>query len=232
MYYVMSDIHGEYEKYLLMLELIHFSEKDFMFILGDVVDRGQKPVSVLLDMMSRPNVFPIMGNHEVMALYLLEKLTVNKSDMNLNALSVEDINDMLSWLQDGGETTLAQFQRLNPEQRRQVLEFISEFSLYETLDINEKTFILVHAGLGNFREDKKLKEYTMEEMLLTRDHPDKVYFQDENIWLITGHTPTPLINGKPEIYHSRNHLHIDCGACFDGGKLACVCLDTMQEFYI
>ena len=60
MYYVMSDIHGEYEKYLLMLELIHFSEKDFMFILGDVVDRGQKPVSVLLDMMSRPNVFPIM----------------------------------------------------------------------------------------------------------------------------------------------------------------------------
>ena len=34
MYYVMSDIHGEYEKYLLMLEKIQLSEKDALFVLG------------------------------------------------------------------------------------------------------------------------------------------------------------------------------------------------------
>lgn len=25
---------------------------------------------------------------------------------------------------------------------------------------------------------------------------------------------------------------IDCGACFNGGKLACLCLDTLEEFYV
>ena len=39
MIYVMSDIHGEYEKYLKMLDLIQLSEKDSLFVLGDVVDR-------------------------------------------------------------------------------------------------------------------------------------------------------------------------------------------------
>lgn len=64
MAYVMSDIHGMYDKYKAMLEKISFSDKDALYILGDVVDRGENPVDVLLDMMSRPNVYPIMGNHD------------------------------------------------------------------------------------------------------------------------------------------------------------------------
>ena len=40
MLYVMSDIHGEYERYLAMLEQIAFSQDDTLFVLGDVVDRG------------------------------------------------------------------------------------------------------------------------------------------------------------------------------------------------
>ena len=100
------------------------------------------------------------------------------------------------------------------------------------MDVGEKTFILVHAGLGNFRKDKKLSEYSPEELLLTREDPDKRFFDDENIYIVTGHTPTPLIHGKAEIYHSANNIYIDCGACFASGRLACLCLDTMQEFYI
>ena len=232
MYYVMSDIHGEYEKYLYMLEKIQFSEKDVLFVLGDMVDRGQKPLTVIRDMMTRPNVFPMMGNHDFLALYLLDKLSPEIEQLNFNSLTVEDINDVLLWLQDGGETTIAQYQMLSPEERREVLEFLSELPLYETLDIGEKTFILVHAGLGNFRPDKKLSEYTPEELIMTRENPDRKFFEDDNIFIINGHTPTPLITGKPEIYHSANNIYIDCGACFEGGRLACLCLDTMQEFYI
>ena len=40
MIYVMSDLHGCFDKYLLMLEKIKLSEKDTLYILGDVVDRG------------------------------------------------------------------------------------------------------------------------------------------------------------------------------------------------
>lgn len=232
MYYVMSDIHGEYEKYLYMLEKIQFSEKDVLFVLGDMVDRGQKPLSVVRDMMTRSNVFPIMGNHDFLAWYLLEKLSPEMETLNFDSLTVEDINDVLLWLQDGGETTIVQYQMLNPQERGEVLEFLSELPLYETIDVGEKTFILVHAGLGNFRPDKKLSEYTPEELIMTRENPDRKFFDDDNIFIINGHTPTPLITGKAEIYHSANNIYIDCGACFEGGRLACLCLDTMQEFYI
>lgn len=64
MIYTMSDVHGEYEKYAAMLEKIRFSREDTLFVLGDVVDRGPEPVSVLLDMASRDNVHLLKGNHE------------------------------------------------------------------------------------------------------------------------------------------------------------------------
>ena len=232
MTYVMSDIHGTYEKYLKMLEKISFSEKDVLFVLGDVCDRGAKPVEVLLDMMNRSNVFPIMGNHDFMALYLLRKLNVDITEENYNQLSTDDINDILAWIDEGGNTTIAGFQKLTPPEREAVLDYIEEMPLYETVDIGEKTFILVHAGLGNFRKDKKLSQYEPEELLLTRQSPDVRYFDDDDIYIITGHTPTYFISGKEEIYQNCHNICIDCGACFQGGRLACLCLDTMEEFYI
>ena len=53
MIYVMSDLHGEYDKYLAMLKKIKFSDADELYILGDVVDRGKKPVEILQDMSMR-----------------------------------------------------------------------------------------------------------------------------------------------------------------------------------
>ena len=49
MIYVMSDIHGCYEKYLKMLNKIKFSSDDTLYILGDVVDRGPEGMKALLD---------------------------------------------------------------------------------------------------------------------------------------------------------------------------------------
>ena len=233
MIYVMSDIHGTYEKYLQMLEKIEFSDEDILYILGDVCDRGPQPMEVLLDMMSRSNVFPIMGNHDFMALYLLRKLNVTITEENaVNHLSTEDISNILSWIEEGGNTTIGGFQKLSVSQREAVLEYIEEMPFYEIAEVGEKTFILVHAGLGNFRKDKKLSEYQPDELLLTRQSPDVQYFDDDNIYIITGHTPTYFISGKDEIYQNCNNICIDCGACFNGGRLACLCLDTMQEFYI
>lgn len=40
MIYVMSDIHGCYEKYRAMLKAIKFAEDDALYVLGDVLDRG------------------------------------------------------------------------------------------------------------------------------------------------------------------------------------------------
>jgi len=40
-------------------------------------------------------------------------------------------------------------------------------------------------------------------------------------------------NPKPGfIFRNNNHIAIDCGACFPGGRLAAICLDTDEEYYI
>ena len=233
MLYVMSDLHGEYEKYRKMLELIRFSDADELFVLGDVVDRGAQPIEILLDMMARPNVYPIMGNHDAFAFYMMQKLAVTITQENAGThLATEDMQDLIGWLQDGGSSTMAGFQKLSQEQRADVLQYLEEMPYYEAVDVGERTYILVHAGLANFRPDRKLSSYLPEELLLGRHDPDERYFADPDVWVIAGHTPTQMISGKPEIYHGDQIFMIDCGACQPGGRLGCLCLDTLGEFYI
>ena len=233
MIYVMSDIHGEYEKYQLMLKKIDFSDRDTLYVLGDVVDRGAKPMEVLNDMSLHSNIFPLIGNHDIIAYSLFKKfpegITLSDSFLTLDEntrLSVEE------WLKDGGASTIESFLRLNQEDREFMLEYLEEFALYETVEINNKTFILVHAGLGGFDENRSLKEYTLENLAFSRHDYQRRYYQDPSKFIVTGHTPTIVINGTASIYHNNNNICIDCGACFQEGRLACLCLNTMEEYYV
>ncbi|MBR6616806.1 MAG: fructose-bisphosphatase class III [Oscillospiraceae bacterium] len=233
MIYAMSDIHGKYDRYIAMLEKIKFSDEDSLFILGDVVDRGEDPIKVLKDMMERPNVFPIMGNHDLLALQVLRKLSVEITAENYDCqINSDDMQMLIDWMNEGGAPTIEQFRRLPVEECEDILNYIAEFSMYDTIDVGEKTFILVHAGLGNFRPDKKLSEYTQYELMMMRTDPFAVYFEDESVFIVSGHTPTYYFSGKSEILITESSICIDCGACFSHGKLACICLDTMEEFYV
>lgn len=232
MIYVMSDLHGEYDKYKAMLDKIHFSSKDTLYVLGDVIDRGNQGIKILKDMMMRDNVHPILGNHEYMAacclVWLKKKITLESIE-NLNQKQIEDLS---LWFSNGGYSSLQEFQSLSQDERENVFEYILNFPLYETVQVNGKTFILVHAGLGNFKPTKKLYDYTIDEMTWDRGNPDYTYFDNPHIFVVSGHTPTPLICGKANIYQNHQRIFIDCGASYDKGKLACLCLETMQEYYV
>ncbi len=58
MIYVMSDIHGMYDKYIEMMDLIDLKETDIIY-LRDIIDRGVNSIKILQDMMKRSNVFGI-----------------------------------------------------------------------------------------------------------------------------------------------------------------------------
>ncbi|MBQ8837297.1 MAG: metallophosphoesterase [Clostridia bacterium] len=230
--YVMADIHGEYGKYIDMLEQINFSDEDTLFVLGDVCDRGNEPVTVLQDMSMRANVYPILGNHELMALDVLDKLLVEITEDNYaTQIDGEFMNKLLSYQQNGGSTTLKQFTALPKDEREDLLEYMKEFAPYEVVDVGDKTYILVHSTLGNFAQGKPLSDYTLEELTFERADYDKKLFDDNSIYIVSGHTPTKLLTGKWEIYKNANNIAIDCGAAF-GGRLACLCLDTMKEYYV
>lgn len=233
MVYAMSDIHGEYEKYRAMLELIRFGDGDKLYVLGDVLDRGPRPVDVLRDMAARPNVFPILGNHDAVALELLEKLCVEITEENCEShLDAELLEHVLDWQQDGGAPTMRAFQALDAGERVDLMDYLRDFAPYEALDVGERSFLLVHAGLQNFNPKRPLGDYRLDELILGRHDYSRQYFPDPDIYIVTGHTPTPVFTGKPEIYRSHNNIDIDCGACLTGGRLACLRLDDLCEFYV
>lgn len=234
MIYVISDIHGCYEQYQKLLEKIGFSDEDELYVLGDVVDRGPEPMKVLQDMMLRPNVYPILGNHDYMALKILRKLNVEISKENAEShLSEKDLLDYMYWMQDGGDTTSKQFRRLDTEEKSDILEYLEEFSLYEDIEVNGKRFVLVHADLHDFSEDKELDDYHFTDFILYRAEYEKRYFADENTFLVTGHTPTFVIrtDEMPFVYQENGHIAIDCG-CVYGKRLAAYCLDDGSVTYV
>ena len=47
MHYCISDIHGCFGSFLKMLETIAFSDDDYLYILGDAIDRGDENVELL-----------------------------------------------------------------------------------------------------------------------------------------------------------------------------------------
>lgn len=231
MIYAISDIHGEYEKYKAMMKKIHFSEDDTLFILGDVVDRGPEPIKILQDIAVRKNVYLIKGNHEATASYILHKLNTEITEENAeNQIDAALMRAIMDWQQDGGSVTMKAFRKLSFEERVDILDFIDDAPLYDVADVANRTFVLVHAGLGNFEKNKRMKDYSFEELAYMRPNYEKQYFKDDSIFIVSGHVPTMSVTGKNEIYQSHNNILIDCGATF-GGNLACLCLDSLDVFY-
>lgn len=230
MVYVISDIHGEYEAFTDLLEKVNFSEKDELYVLGDCIDRGEKSIEVLYEMMMRPNIYPILGNHEFMALRNLKRLVKEITDENCDEiLSNESIKELLLWQNDGGSKTIKQFTELNMQERNDIIEYLGEFALYDEILVNNKSFVLVHAGLDNFSVKKRLEEYTLSELIFKAPDYEKVYFKDR--YLVTGHLPTiTTIGNMGSVIIKNNHIAIDCGKVF-GGRLAMVCLNTFDIYY-
>lgn len=231
--YVISDIHGNYDLFMELLKKIKFSEKDTLYVLGDVVDRGPHPIKVLHKLMEMPNAFCLVGNHELMAIRCLEFLMQEITEDSIEHMNEGMIQGISEWQMNGSSTTMQEFRTLNREEQEDVLDFMKDFSVCEELQVAGKKYFLVHAGLGNYSPEKDIDDYTLKEMLWDRADYDTQYFPDT--YVVKGHTPTQHIAGNPNpgyIYRKNNHIAIDCGACLPGGRLAAICLDSGEEFYV
>lgn len=234
MIYCISDLHGDYIRYTTILKMIDFSDDDTLYILGDILDRGNEGMKILLDMMLRPNVYPILGNHEYMAMQTLKWLSDDITEESLANLSDDKIEGINEWLNVGGMTTIDEFRKLSEDKKEMVLEYLEEFSLYEELTVEGKDFVLVHAGIDNFSPEKDMEEYELYELIFNKPDYSKVYFKDK--YLVTGHTPTRFIHDEIDghsrntVFLGNNHIAIDCGCGYDG-LLGAICLDTFEDFY-
>lgn len=147
MRYIISDIHGCYEEYQELLGRLRFSPADELYVLGDAADRGPQPVKVLQDMMMRPNVTYLVGNHDYMMLRTLKKLAVEITEDNWEKhLTSDDLMNYYYWLQDGGRVTSDQFRTLPRDEQLDILDYLSDAQICTILEDRGRRFVLVHAG--------------------------------------------------------------------------------------
>ncbi len=230
--YVISDIHGQYDMFMELLDKIKLKDTDTLYILGDILDRGPHPIKTLKKIMELPNAICLVGNHELMALECLEFLMKEITDISIEELDDKMLDNLVTWQYNGSKTTIDEFCKLDVEAKQDVIDFIKEFLVYEEVSVGDKEYILVHAGLGNYSTEKDIEDYSLHELIWVRADYNVRYFEDA--YVITGHTPTQTIedNSHPGyIYRKNNHIAIDCGACYPGGRLSALCLDTEEEYY-
>lgn len=215
--YVMSDIHGCYNEFVQMLELIKFNKDDELYVLGDIFDRGPEPLKILDYIAGHENIILIKGNHEKIFEEAFET------------------GDYSLWYYNGGQVTHEQLIKCGLDKEQQVYNYIKRLPFIKVID----KFILVHAGLSHYSDYLEIDEFSRQDeqtCLWTRDN---IGYEEKyrDYTVICGHTPVQSIlknTDNPKILKRYGTFYIDCGCCFSqiNGKLACLRLNDMEEFYI
>lgn len=245
MHYVMSDIHGQYTRYLRMLDKIGLTESDILYVLGDCIDRGPNPVDTLTDVLDRKNAVMLMGNHEEMMLKTYR-------DPFAKAL----------WYRNGAATTEAQLSGFGKFKKHRLMKKVEALPLaIPDLTVNGKKFYLAHAshaaeyltgmvGYSKADDDTRhrilwSREYISVEkgnvmsFCLSEQYKELYALYPKDTVLICGHTPVQKCaygktdksgNGRISRTMGGHLINIDCG-CAMGKQLGCLRLEDMQEFY-
>ena len=256
--YVFSDVHGHHRTLERLLERVAPGSEDQIWVIGDMVDRGPDPVSVMRTCKSLSNGHVLMGNHEAM---MLDHVS-----------SPQDEFSTLQWEMNGGHTTRAGLDATPTGERLELLDWAQNLELYAHVKVGERDFLLVHAGLRplNFSARSRWTDATMDALLRYQNPEDILWIRDE-FWgrptgfldergngpiVVAGHTPVPYVEDVADVYDrpARDadghcqvmHLGateatggvadrwaIDCGAAGGAGwgSVGMVRLDDGEEFY-
>lgn len=137
-----SDVHACADEFFELLERIAPTEEDDVYVLGDLVDRGPKPVEVLNFALKAPKNFHfLLGNHDLMMRKIL------KRDPDTMPMRMDDL-----WSINGGYDTAEQLYEMTSQQWREydLLPFLNELVPYTYVETDSGPFMLVHAGFDMY----------------------------------------------------------------------------------
>lgn len=228
MTYLISDIHGEYDLFLRLLDKIKFSGGDRLISCGDIIDKGDDSVRLLKYIMAMPNAKCINGNHEYDFLKLYWGL------MRQNGNDFGRISDRLR----------ACFPRYGELLDEETVKWVESLPYY----IKEEEFICVHAGLPLDGQGRALppSSATREQLVYDRNFKDPQVEVKTDKCIFYGHTPSNyILNGPAKIIAYRRRgvpadshkigdfykIHLDTGVWI-GGVLGCFCLENCKAYYV
>ena len=83
MTYVLSDIHGNLQRFKSIMAQINLQTNDTLYVLGDVIDRYAGGIKILRQIMRMPNTKMLIGNHE----YMLSRMQIRTKHAQLLTMS-------------------------------------------------------------------------------------------------------------------------------------------------
>lgn len=225
----MSDIHGNLKRFDSIMKQINLQPEDTLYILGDIIDRYEHGIKILKKVMSMPNVKVLMGNHEYMMLTAIGHCKDAKEEK-----TKANWHDMRVWYSNGGNTTHHQLKKQTKATRAEIFEYIRNLPINIDIELNGKKYKLIHAApIENFTHSLNARYYRdQQEFAVWERWTPYIDETPEYCTIIFGHTPTVYFQNEPSrIFHYFDTIGIDCGAGYEWGRLACLRLDDMKEFY-
>lgn len=102
--YVIGDLQGCYDELQQLLDHIHYQPKiDFLWFVGDLVNRGPKSLECLRfvkELEQKGRAKTVLGNHDIhlLAAYAGYEKFLSKSDTLQKILHAEDAEELINWL--------------------------------------------------------------------------------------------------------------------------------------
>ena len=220
MIYVMSDIHGDMDRFRSVMEQIKLTAADHLYVLGDVVDRQPYGIQILLELMRMPNATVLLGNHELM----MEQSLREHSRWKF----------MKVWYGNGGLVTHNAYCDLHEAEQNALLQYIDDMPIMAEVTVDSREYLLVHG------KPPQMKYTDGNQSVSDREYAvwARIYAEDrmpEGKTVVFGHTPTEYYqDGAPlRIWDGGDKIGIDCGCGNDSFacRLSCLRLDDMAEFY-
>ena len=133
--YCISDIHGHYDNLMDFVKTL--KDDDKVYVLGDVIDKGEDSIKCLLYIMEDKRFEMLLGNHEYMMYQFLSDREGYKDYPSAYEAWVE-------W--NEGYATLDDYDSLPSDKRKEVYEYIKNLPLNKpNVEVNGRTFYLVHS---------------------------------------------------------------------------------------
>lgn len=229
----MGDIHGNVDAWKDVLQQIQFRPNDELWLLGDVIDRNPGGLSIIREVMRTDNMHMLLGNHEHMMIKALNMHNMLKMSIPVNVY--DNTREVAHWFQNGGAVTYDEYESLTHKERIELATFLLSLEPAKTLESEYKPIEICHAAPVETFSDRKGLHLSNQFIHCLWDRESYQDPVDIGKTVIFGHTPTMFIKDDMScnsIIHLENDWHaIDCGAAYPIGRLACIRVDDMQEFY-
>lgn len=223
MIYICSDIHGEYEPFLRLLEKIHFTANDEMIVCGDVIDKGAGSVHLLKLISKYKNFTFIMGNHEYDFL------------KSYRALMMDENSDY--------ENVLKKLQAYFPADGQLLDWDILDWLECQPFYLEREEYICVHSGIPVLKNNTLMDvgKATAEQLVYDRRFKEPNILPQTDKCVFFGHTPANYLTGKhkmiaypkvekPVRVSDFTKIHLDIGSWLGGG-VGCFCVNSLEPYY-